>query len=192
MVPVSHIVYHYICEKKIVKTEALFPTAASGVHYRSMKDNKTYSVFPAREEHIPPMIELLELLFTQEADFKPRRDVQAQGFRLIMGTPQAGQLLVLGEPGGPPEGIIGMINILYTVSTALGGRAAVFEDVIVAPEFRGLGYGTLMLNEAAVCARKAGCLRISLVTDEENNGAREFYRRLGFEESRMVTLRRLL
>ncbi|MDD2853290.1 MAG: GNAT family N-acetyltransferase [Desulfuromonadaceae bacterium] len=85
-----------------------------------------------------------------------------------------------------------MVNLLNTVSTALGERVAILEDMIVDPDNRGGGEGSHLLTGAIELARKQGCLRITLLTDRANSGAIRFYERHGFNLSEMVTLRLLL
>jgi ribosomal protein S18 acetylase RimI-like enzyme len=46
---------------------------------------------------------------------------------------------------------------------------------------KGVGIGTTLLNEAEVIARKNGCLRIWLITTNDNTDALRFYQRRGFE-----------
>jgi len=83
-----------------------------------------------------------------------------------------------------------MVNVLFTVSTALGTRVALLEDVIVDPTRRGQGLGGRLVDAAIAFAREAGCRRITLMTDADNADAQRFYRRHGFEASTMLTMRR--
>ena len=85
-----------------------------------------------------------------------------------------------------------MVNLLYTVSTALGDRVAILEDMIVDRDARGRGLGSRLMTEAISTCETDGCLRITLLTDGDNTAAQQFYRRFGFERSPMVPLRRPL
>lgn len=142
---------------------------------------------PATLDDIPQLCELLQLLFAQEADFEPDAVRQEAGLRQIIAQPERGCILVLRE--GPL--VVGMVNLLFTVSTALGGRVALLEDAIVRPEHRGSGLGTLLLQGAIDCARKNDCLRITLLTDRDNYSAQKFYAHLGFVRSQMLPMRLL-
>lgn len=139
-------------------------------------------------EDIPRLNELLTILFTQEADFLPDSTRQSSGLRLIIENPATGHILVLREQGA----IVGMVNLLYTVSTALGDRVAILEDMIVDPGWRGSGAGSRLLNGSITFAKEQGCRRITLLTDQSNSGAKRFYQRHGFTLSEMVPLRLLL
>ena len=85
--------------------------------------------------------------------------------------------------------IVGMVSILFTVSTAEGGRAAWLEDLIVHPVWRGQGVGRQLLDQAIGEAKAAGCLRVTLLTDQTNEAAMKFYRRAGFGRSGMTPFR---
>ena len=88
--------------------------------------------------------------------------------------------------------IIGMVNLLYTVSTALGDRVALIEDMVVSSKGRGLGVGSKLLNSTILFAEEMGCRRITLLTDYDNEGAHHFYQRHKFNRSSMVVFRRSL
>ena len=139
-------------------------------------------------DDIPDLCQLLELLFSQEAEFVPDRAFARAGLEQIIAQPERGQILVARDEAA----IVGMVNLLFTVSTALGGRVALLEDMIVHPSRRGGGAGSGLLRAAIEAAREAGCRRISLLTDRDNEAAQNFYRKHGFTLSDMVTLRLLL
>jgi GNAT superfamily N-acetyltransferase len=82
-----------------------------------------------------------------------------------------------------------MVNLLYTVSTALGERVALLEDMVVAPAARGVGVGARILEHAIQAARSSGCKRITLLTDGANESAQRFYQNHGFSISSMLPLR---
>ncbi len=134
---------------------------------------------------IPRLSELLTLLFTQEAEFGPDEARQRAGLRRIIENPEIGRILLLQEGAE----VAGMVNLLFTVSTALGGRVAILEDMVVDPRFRGGGAGTALLQGAVELARETGCRRITLLTDHDNAGAIRFYQRHGFASSTMIPLR---
>jgi len=134
---------------------------------------------------IPRLNELLTLLFTQERDFSPDTAKQVDGLERIISDPGVGHILVLRQGGE----IFAMVNLLYTVSTALGERVAILEDMIVHPDQRRGGAGSLLLQAAIEFARREGCRRITLLTDHDNSGAIRFYRNHGFKQSTMVPMR---
>ena len=139
-------------------------------------------------DDVPDLCQLLELLFSQEAEFVPDRALARAGLEQIIAQPERGRILVARDEAA----IVGMVNLLFTISTALGGRVALLEDMIVHPARRGGGAGSQLLRAAIEAAREAGCRRISLLTDRDNEAAQNFYQKHGFTPSDMVTLRLLL
>ena len=85
--------------------------------------------------------------------------------------------------------VIGMVSLLFTISTAEGGRVCWMEDMVVHPDRRGDGLGSRLLQSAVEYARTHGFSRITLLTDQLNAGAIRFYGRHGFVESEMTVLR---
>ncbi|HEU0234236.1 MAG TPA: GNAT family N-acetyltransferase [Gallionella sp.] len=132
------------------------------------------------------LADLLAELFTLESDFRPDREKQLRGLRLILDNPALGRLFVLRDQSR----VAGMANVLITVSTAEGCRAAVLEDVIVRDEYRGKGLGRRLVEHVFTWAKTGGMTRITLLADRDNKAALDFYRKLGFDRSHMVVLRR--
>ncbi len=145
-------------------------------------------ITPAQPEDIPALCGLLAQLFRQEAEFTPDDETQRRGLAMIIGHPEVGQILVARRG----DEVVGMISLLYTVSTALGGRVALLEDMIVTAHTRGAGVGSQLLGHAVALARMSGCRRITLLTDHTNGAALRFYQRHGFTPSVMVPLRLVL
>lgn len=139
----------------------------------------------ASPDDVPELAAFLAALFSQERDFRSDREKQSRGLRLILDQPHVGRILVILR-----EGVVaGMVNLLFTVSTAEGGPAIVLEDMFIRRDLRGQGLGSLLLRHAINFARREGFLRITLLTDAGPNPAREFYLRHGFAPSEMVPLR---
>lgn len=132
------------------------------------------------------MADLLGELFALESDFRPARDKQIAGLRLLLDTPELGRLFVLRADGR----VAGMANALITVSTAEGTRVALLEDVILHAEFRGRGLGRLLVDHIVRWATENGLPRITLLADQDNAPALAFYARMGFAPSAMRVLRK--
>ncbi len=142
----------------------------------------------ATAHDIPQLADLLAILFTQEADFRPDREKQMRGLRLIIDAPDRGRIF-LARIGGE---VVGMVSLLFTVSTAEGAAACWLEDLVVRPDGRGHGLGSRLLQHAVAYAQANGFARITLLTDRINEKAIRFYERHGFRRSEMVPLRRQL
>ena len=107
---------------------------------------------------------------------------------MIIENPELGKIFVCEVDGV----IEGMVMLLFTVSTFLGKKVALLEDMIVTPESRNKGLGSLLINHAIAFARREGFGRITLLTDGDNDAAQQFYRSKGFSQSEMVVFRKLL
>ena len=137
---------------------------------------------------IPQLCLLLDSLFAQEAEFKPDPEAQTRGLSAIIDNADAGDILVAHDAGQ----IIGMVNLLYTVSTALGARVAILEDMVISADYRDRGVGSKLLKYVLEFAEIQGCQRVTLLTDDDNVGAHRFYTRHGFERSSMLVFRNSL
>ena|ERR1700719_4505820 len=150
--------------------------------------SKNVVIEPATEADLDELSDLVGELFAQESDFRPNKDKQLRGLRLIFEQPNRGRVFVLRRDGA----IVGMINLLFTISTAEGGFVILLEDLVIHKEYQGHGYGSKLLEHAIEFARQKNFLRITLLTDRPENVAQEFFRRHGFHESTMIPMRLLL
>jgi ribosomal protein S18 acetylase RimI-like enzyme len=139
----------------------------------------------ASSNDIPELCGLLNSLFIQEAEFVPDRQAQTRGLAAVISSSEVGDIFVARDDGE----IVGMVNLLYTVSTALGARVAFLEDMVVSPNRRRQGIGSNLIRHAVKIAKERSCMRITLLTDGDNEGAQRFYRRHGFSRSSMVAFR---
>ena len=140
---------------------------------------------PATEADLDELSEMLGGLFAQEGDFRPDKERQLRGLRLIFEQPSRGRVFVLRRSGA----IVGMINLLFTISTAEGGFVILLEDLVIHKAFQGKGYGSKLLQHAIDFAKQKNFLRITLLTDRPENVAQEFFRHHGFVESSMIPMR---
>ena len=143
---------------------------------------------PASEADLDELSELLGELFSEEKDFRPNKQKQLRGLRLIFEQPNRGRVFVLRRDNA----IVGMINLLFTISTAEGGFVVLLEDLVVHDEFRGHGYGSQLLQYAIDFAKQKNFLRITLLTDRPELRSQALFKRNGFFESSMMPMRLLL
>jgi len=143
---------------------------------------------PATFEDLDELSGLLGELFSQESDFRPNKEKQLHGLRLIFEQPNRGRVFVLRQD----RTIVGMINLLFTISTAEGGFVMVLEDLVVHESFQGKGYGSRLLEYAIDFAKQKNFLRITLLTDRPSLRSQSLFKRFGFYESAMIPMRLLL
>jgi GNAT superfamily N-acetyltransferase len=134
---------------------------------------------------IPQLVELLGILFTQEAELSPEPDKQRRALELIFADPSRARIYVARESGK----VIAMAALHFTTSTAEGGKVAGLEDCVVHPEHRSKGVGGQLLGYVLGQAKAEGALRVMLLTDGDNHTAQGLYRKLGFKPSSMQAMR---
>jgi GNAT superfamily N-acetyltransferase len=148
--------------------------------------NSSTTIEPATADDLPELTDLLCQLFTQESEFAPDRAKQMRGLRLIVDNPSRGRVFVLRSGNR----LLGMINLLITISTAEGGFVLVLEDLVVDADFRGNGLGSQLLERAIQFAREKKFLRITLLTERVREAdAQRFFRKHGFVDSNMLPMR---
>lgn len=131
------------------------------------------------------LADLLEILFSIEEDFVFDEFLQRQGLDLMLANPQ-GCILVAEVDGR----VAGMCTGQLIVSTAEGGPALLVEDVIVHEKFRNRGVGSRLMEQIAAWARTKGVHRLQLLADRNNHTALEFYRKIGWQTTQLICLRK--
>ncbi|MDC7243505.1 MAG: GNAT family N-acetyltransferase [Sphaerochaetaceae bacterium] len=149
---------------------------------------KQYIICKPSINDIERLCELLETLFSFEKEFVPNKEIQKKGLLHILENSDFGTIFIVKVDNH----IVGMLNILYTFSTALGSKVAILEDLIIDKEHRGKGYGKKLVDFALEDCKAKGCKRVTLLTDHTNDIAKEFYNKMGFEDSSMVVMRNFL
>lgn len=140
-------------------------------------------------DDLPALTELVMDLFAMsDGDFAPDREVQERGLRLILEQPSRGRIVVVRNE----DQIFGMVNMLFTISTARGGFVIVMEDVVIHPHHRGQGFGTMLVDHVIEFAKQKGFLRITLLTDRISAESQEFFKKQGFDYSNMIPMRCLI
>jgi GNAT superfamily N-acetyltransferase len=134
---------------------------------------------------MPQLVELLGILFTQEAELEPDPAKQRRALEMILADASRARIYVARDGAR----IIAMAALHFTTSTAEGGKVAWFEDCIVQPEHRRKGLGKTLLEYVIAQAQAEGALRVMLLTDGDNASAQALYRKSGFRDSSMLAMR---
>ncbi|MCF8032306.1 MAG: GNAT family N-acetyltransferase [Desulfarculaceae bacterium] len=144
-----------------------------------------FTIRSARAADLPALSGLLGLLFAVERDFAIDSERQERGLEMLLASPNA-RLLVAEAQGAA----LGMVAGQLVVSTAEGAWSLWAEDLVVAPQWRGRGVGSGLMWALAAWARARGATRMQLLADRGNDKGLDFHHRLGWENTRMICLRK--
>lgn len=145
-------------------------------------------VQPATIEDLPELVQLVEELMTLQADFTPDTAAHERGLSMILEQPQRGRIFVLRSESR----IFGMVNLLFTISTAMGGMVILLEDFIIHPDYRGQGFGSMMIGHVIKFAEQKRFKRITLLADKLGSESQNFFHKQGFSFAHMVPMRRVI
>ncbi len=136
---------------------------------------------------IPAMAGLLTELFTLETDFNPDPTRQSEGLRLLL--EDANCVVWVADND---NAVVGMCTVQILISTAEGGRVGLVEDVIIKHDFRGQGIGRGLMQEVIRWTQAHNLLRLQLLVDMQNDAAKQFYEKLGWQPTQLQGMRRVL
>lgn len=77
---------------------------------------------------------------------------------------------------------VGMSTVFTNFSTFKIKPYLYIHDVVVLKEFRGKGYGKMLMEELIRVSAERGYCKLTLEVREDNPAAQQVYRSLGFEE----------
>ena len=127
---------------------------------------------PAREADLPQLVELLGLLFDQEAEFRPDAAKQTPRSKTILADPVRGRIYVARDGRRP----VAMASLLYHRQHRGRRQGGVVRGPGGAPGVPAQGTGQKMLEHVIDQARAEGVLRLTLLTDMQNERAQALYR----------------
>ncbi|MBQ5587284.1 MAG: GNAT family N-acetyltransferase [Selenomonadales bacterium] len=85
------------------------------------------------------------------------------------------EVMFLSEDGKE----VGMILFFHNFSTFMGRAGIYLEDLFVLPEYRGKGYGKMLLKKLAEITVERGCGRLEWVCLDWNQPSIDFYIAMG-------------
>ncbi|MFT5699956.1 MAG: ribosomal protein S18 acetylase RimI-like enzyme [Desulforhopalus sp.] len=136
-------------------------------------------------EDVENLLPLLELLLGIEQDFTFDATRQKRGLQLLLQQPSAA--IFLAEQDGV---VIGMVTGQITISTAEGGLALLVEDLVVAPEYRNKNIARTLLTSLGNWAQENSANRMQLLADANNHKALDFYKKCGWNHTKLICLRK--
>ena len=131
------------------------------------------------EEHCLQMIRLLDAYMSDEMGngIAMPESLAPEIIRGLKGHPAyVGFFVLVGDQ------YAALANCNKNFSTFKARPLINIHDLIVHPDFRGMGIGKFLLDSIAVFAREIGCCRINLEVRSDNLKARKLYRKCGYGE----------
>jgi GNAT superfamily N-acetyltransferase len=141
----------------------------------------------AKPTDIKALVCLLKELFEIEEDFVFEENKQSKGLALMLESKK--DCVVLAEHGSE---VIGMCTVQTLISTAEGGYVGIVEDMVVANKYSGKGIGRQLIFEIESWAKSQGLIRLQLLADRNNQPALAFYTKMGWLETRLIGLRKVI
>ena len=142
----------------------------------------------AEIEDIAVLCELLWELFSQEVEFTPNKKIQEKALKKIIEDKSIGDIFVAVKENK----VIAMVNVLYTISTALGEKVAILEDMVVSQNYKNQKIGSSLIEFTLDYLKKNSFKRVTLLTDSDNFNAHNFYKKHEFTKSSMIVFRKSL
>ncbi len=137
------------------------------------------AIRPFTPDDLDALLPLVAALHTGDGDpFDPERTTAA--LRLLLERPDYGLVHVAAA---------GSVIAAYVVATLglsveAGGRFLLVDELYVTPAWRGHGLARDLLSSILPYARMHACRAVELEVGWENDRARAWYERLGFERHR--------
>ena len=78
------------------------------------------------------------------------------------------------------ESIVGFVQLYPAFSSVRMGPIWILNDLYVQRDWRGLGVGQKLMDEARILAVKNGCIALELATEKTNTHAKRLYEKLGY------------
>lgn len=81
--------------------------------------------------------------------------------------------------------------VWFTIEDRPQGRVVFIYDIAVDPEHRRQGHAQAALLEVEAYARKHDCIGVMLHVFGSNTGARQLYKKVGYDETNVIMLKRV-
>jgi len=82
----------------------------------------------------------------------------------------------------PDNEIVGYAVYFFCYFTWTG-KSLYMDDLYVKPDYRGIGVGSMLINQVISYAKETGCHKLRWQVSDWNKPAKDFYRKLGAEIS---------
>jgi GNAT superfamily N-acetyltransferase len=132
----------------------------------------------AQRDDIPALLRLIEAYWQFENIDGYDSERLAPQIERLIDDPRLGTAWI----GTVENHVVGYLIAVYVFSVEFMGMVAEFDEFFVHAEARGAGLGAKLIQAAEQECIRLGCTNISLQIDRDNEAARRFYYRHGFQE----------
>ncbi|WP_215455014.1 cyclophane-containing RiPP N-acetyltransferase HaaN [Streptomyces sp. ATCC 21386] len=137
---------------------------------------------PAGVGDVRALARLIEEIerFYGATEIQPFEERRSQVRQALFGSPPLASALLVEDGRGD---IVGMAAYSFLWPAAGSSHSLFLKELYVRDSLRRQGVGkALMRRLRDIAQERPGCSRLEWMTDRENEGARSFYRELGFTE----------
>jgi GNAT superfamily N-acetyltransferase len=148
------------------------------------------SVRRASPEDVPTVVEAVRGLLLELGGTPPPTSAMQAAARALLGSPQAGELLVMEADGRMPDAeynhaIVGVLGVSWQSAIHIPGRYALIQNLWVHPSWRRRAVGRELLKRLVALAHEQEIARIEVGLPPEGyrdlEATRAFYGASGFE-----------
>ncbi|HET6484597.1 MAG TPA: GNAT family N-acetyltransferase [Actinoplanes sp.] len=142
-----------------------------------------FSIRPAVTDDVKPLAQLIEDVETYygASRIEPFEERVANVSEALFSDPPLAYALVAIDDEGI---IVGLAAYSYLWPAAGSTHSLFLKELYVARHVRRAGVGASLVSALQdIAASRPGCSRLEWMTDASNEGARAFYRDMGFAES---------
>lgn len=146
----------------------------------------SFTINPVGDHDLDELLVLVRAYCDFYAVTPTDRDLRALMVGLLAAGGREGLQLLARDATGEPAGFA---TLLFTWSTTSAARAAVMNDLYVAPHARGQGLAQALIDRCQTKSAQHGAAKLTWITRPDNHRAQAVYDRAGAHRDPWVTYR---
>lgn len=151
-----------------------------------MAPEMAFTINPVGEPDLDELLVLVRAYCDFYSVAPTDRDLRALMLGLLSASGREGLQLLARDRSGEP---VGFATLLFTWSTTSAARAAVMNDLYVAPHVRGKGLAEALIVRCQTESTQHGAAKLTWITRPDNRRAQAVYDRAGAHRDPWVTYR---
>jgi GNAT superfamily N-acetyltransferase len=137
-----------------------------------------YFLALASQDDCPKLLAMMQDFYIEDA-VAFNDNVMPALLRELLETPEYGRVYLVQQQ----QSTLGYAILTWRFCLEYGGKVAHLDELYLLPPARGQGVGRLLIGALCTECAAHGASTLLLDTVMQNAGAREFYRKLQFEDS---------